>query len=596
MEIRITATRKKLLGPSLKNTLKATSKLATAVTLLALAACASRLNDLPKEPEVDVPKKWEVTVLPARNSKPTKPEIIETTEPEIQSEPEVEPEPVKRGWLSSFDDAELNEYVQIALDRNPDLWNSAVDLKAAIEQVTVTGSSLWPNLRASLSQNRTSLEGESVTTNVPTGADGQTSGGVTTEIRTVSGTLDISWEADVWGKLTQRKKAAAYTAKAQGELFKAAELSLVANVSRAWFNLVTNKLQLDLAHQRLDSFKRTAALIEENYERGLRSALDVYLSRTDVQTQLSSLSESQFSYISSLRAFKTLLGSYPDTDLEFSSSLPELQTSVSTGLPAELLKRRPDIKASQLQYKAQIANAKAANRDRYPSINFNGSIGDSRDSFNRLFENDSMIRTLVSSISQPVFQAGALKSREEQALYRAESAYATLVKTTLTAFEEVENSLSRESLLMDQHTAIKEAVKLAQGGLDLALDRYQSGIENYTTVLQSQRSLFDSRRNELNIRNALLQNRIGIHLALGGDFSNIENRDALTSLPSAIKDDADTGETRSDPQNNSVLDSELKAADEQASDRSGVKIPSDEAIETTPVTDTSNQENPAGSE
>lgn len=539
------------------------SRASTLAILLFLAGCASRINDLPKEPEVTVPKKWEVTVLPARNTKPSEPKTEEPAEPATDApQAEPEPEPIKNGWLSSFDDAELNGFVQIALDKNPDLWSSAAQLKTAIEQVTITGSSLWPNLRAGLSENRTRLQGDSVSTQIPTGADGQASsgGGVTTKIRTVSGTLDISWEADVWGKLTQRKRAAAYSAKAQGELFKAAELSLVANVSRAWFNLVTNKLQLDLAHQRLDSFQRTAALIEENYERGLRSALDVYLSRTDVQTQISSLSESQFSYISSLRAFKTLLGSYPDTDLEFSSTLPELQNTVSAGLPAELLTRRPDIKASQLQYKSQIANAKAANRDRYPSINFNGSIGDSRDSFNRLFENDSMIRTLVSSISQPVFQAGALKSREEQALYQAESAYASLVKTTLTAFEEVENSLSRETLLKEQHNSIKEAVKLAQGGLDLALDRYQSGIENYTTVLQSQRSLFDSRRNELNIRNALLQNRIGIHLALGGDFSNIENRDVLAKLPSAIVDPEQNSNLAADTvtQEKSELDSNLK--------------------------------------
>jgi outer membrane protein TolC len=143
-----------------------------------------------------------------------------------------------------------------------------------------------------------------------------------------------------------------------------------------------------------------------------------------------------------------------------------------------------------------------------------------------------MVMTLVGGIAQPLFQAGALKSREEQAYYQAESAYASLVKTTLNAFQEVENSLTREQTLRDQHKAIREAVRLAQGGLDLALDRYQTGIENYTTVLQSQRSLFDSMRSEINLRNALLQNRIGIHLALGGDFATEEQRAENQTLPS----------------------------------------------------------------
>jgi len=129
-------------------------------------------------------------------------------------------------------------------------------------------------------------------------------------------------------------------------------------------------------------------------------------------------------------------------------------------------------------------------------------------------------------LSQPIFAAGALKAQARQAYNGAEIAYASLVRTTLTAFEEVENSLTRETVLFEQHNAIKEAVQLAQGGLNLALDRYQSGIENYTTVLQSQRSLFDSLSNELNLRNALLQNRIGIHLALGGDFATSEDREA----------------------------------------------------------------------
>ena len=139
--------------------------------------------------------------------------------------------------------------------------------------------------------------------------------------------------------------------------------------------------------------------------------------------------------------------------------------------------------------------------------------------------------SLIAGITQPVFLAGELKAREQSAVYLAEQAYATLVSTTLTAFQEVEDSLSREQTLRAQHTATKEAVKFAQGGLDLALDRYQSGIENYQTVLEAQRRLFDSLRTEINIRNALLQNRIDIYLALGGDFSEQIDRDPQDSLP-----------------------------------------------------------------
>ena len=471
--------------------------------MVLIAGCASQIKQLPTETDIKVPDSWEVLV-PA----PDTTNQAETALPKSGD--------VQNGWLSTFDDKYLYLHVQAALDNNPDLLNSAAQLKTAIEQVTINGSSLWPSISADLSKNSTDID----------------QGGITTEIRTVSAALDIRWEADVWGKLSQRKKSAALGAQAQGELFKAAELSLVANVGRAWYNLVANKLQLDLAYKRLDSFERTAALIDENYKRGLRSALDVYLSRTDVQLQISSLADSKFNYLKSLRTLKTLLGEYPDTSLEFEADLPVIAEPVPAGLPAELLTRRPDIQASQFLYESQIASAKAANRDRYPSISFIGSIGDSRDDFDQLFENDNMMMTLISGVTQPIFQAGALKSREQQAVFQAEASYANLVKTTLNAFQEVEDSLARETALQDQHRALKEAVKFAQGGLDLALDRYQSGIENYTTVLESQRRLFGSLRDEINLRKALLQNRIWIFLSLGGDFSSLPQQDPADNLPS----------------------------------------------------------------
>lgn len=481
------------LQPAAGSWIKITTLLLVA---LLVSGCNLHLRKLPKDVEVNTPKNWDVGVEQKQV------EVAEVTE-------------VYDGWLTNFEDKELQKYVKVALENNPDLLESASQLRSAIEQVSINGSSLWPNLSANLQSRRNDNETD----------------GITTKIRTVSGTLDVSWEADIWGKLTQRKKSAAYSALAQNELYRAAELSLVANVCRGWYNLVSNKLQVDLARQRLDSFKNTAELIDENYKRGLRSALDVYLSRSDVQVQISSLSDRQFDYIQSLRAFKSLLGKYPDTDLEFEANLPTLSDTIPSGLPAQLLERRPDLKASQLQYKSQIASAKVAQRNRYPSISFNGSIGDSRERFNQLFESDNMIMTLISGVALPVFQAGALKAQEKQAVHQAEAAYASLLKTTLRAYEEVENGLSREALLATQHTAIKEAVNYAQGGLDLALDRYQSGIENYTTVLESQRRVFDSMRNEINLRNALLQNRIGLHLALGGDFTEIPTDSDERPLP-----------------------------------------------------------------
>lgn len=456
-----------------------------------LSACAGQLKTLPTETNVKVPNTWS----------------------QAESKAAVDTTPVNNNWLNSFNDEELKGYMDIALRENPDLNTSAARLKTAIEQVRVTGANLWPNLSVSGDRSRIRQE----------------TGNITTTTNTVSASLDIIWELDIWGKLTQQKKSVALTALAEQEIYRAAELSLVANLARAWFNLITSKLQLDLANQRLNSFERTAALIDENYQRGLRSALDVYLSRTDVQLQRSELADTEYQYIEFLRAFKTILGQYPDDSLAFKATLPDLNGTVSTGLPADLINRRPDVIASQLSYQASIADAKVAHRNRFPSLSFTGSIGDSRERINHLFDNNNLLISLIAGVSQPLFNAGALKSQQQQAIYQAESAYATLVKTTLTAFEEVENALSREQQLKRQHEALKRAVEFAQGGLDLALDQYKSGIVNYNTVLEAQRRLFNSLQNEINLRNALLQNRITLHLALGGDFNQQETLTDISS-------------------------------------------------------------------
>jgi len=492
--------------------------------LLALSACVNKLDKHSDTAETTPPQQ------PERIEQPiAQPEIKLDPKPSPRSEIEETDaqKPVLDKWITQFSDLRLDNHVHTALKNNPDLWASATDLKSAIEQVTITGSGLWPNLNASPERNRIDNDDD----------------GITTEIRTVIGTVNISWEADIWGKLSRREDSAGASIQDQAELNSAAELSLAANVTRAWFNLITNKLQLELAEQRVKNFQKIAKLIEENYQRGERSALDVYLSRTDVQRNISALSDNKFDYIGSLRAFKTLLGESPGIAMEFEAVLPTLVEPIPAGLPAQLLARRPDVKASQLRYKGGIANAKANNRDRYPSIKFTGSIGDSRDQFNKLFENDKMVQRLVSNATGPLFQAGALRSQEQQAGLDAESAYASLVKTTLNAFEEVERTLSRESLLLEQQAAITEVVKLAQGDLDLALNRYQSGIESYTTLLESQRSLFESKTTEINIRNALLQNRIGIHLALGGDFTVETNGNESHALSGPVKTDAEKSTT-----------------------------------------------------
>ena len=324
-------------------------KLAVLALAITLVGCQSQIKRLPDSAQVDVPNNWEVEIL----------ENSQDSEDSTQSDNGINvvtTDPVSNGWLSVFNDNELIIHTQRALHNNPDLIGSASQLKSTIEQAAIAGAQLWPQAQLNYSDNDTEVTGPAGGVSTVNGvavdsgqADGE--GSITTQVSTISATLDISWEADIWGKLTQRKKSSALSAKSQAETFKAAEFSLVANVSRSWYNMITNRLQAELAQQRLDSFDRTATLIDENYKRGLRSALDVYLSRTDVQVQISNLEDAKFNYLQSQRTFKTLLGDYPNSNLEVKADLPVITKAVPAGLPADLLTRRPDIKAANSRMK-----------------------------------------------------------------------------------------------------------------------------------------------------------------------------------------------------------------------------------------------------
>lgn len=410
---------------------------------------------------------------------------------------------VSDGWLTNLNDERLQSYIDTALANNPDLRASAAQLEASIANSKIAASRLWPSLDARLTHNRS--QSESV----------ETSG---IQYATVySGSLNIAWELDIWGRLNAQSKAAVLDAASDEANYAAARLALVANVARGWFNINATKLRLELAEQRLESQQQTLAVIEENYKSGLRSALDVYLNRTDVASQQSSILELKDLLEQSTRNFRQLLGSYPDIDLDFTARLPELESTVPAGLPSELLLRRPDVLASQRLWESSKLNAKAANRARFPSFSLTASYGASSNKL-RLLDEQNLLWSLVNNLTAPLFNGGQLKAQAEQAEFLADASFQSYLSTLLTSFTEVENALSAEQYLKQRAAAIEQAAFYAESGYALAFDQYKSGLIDYTTLLETQRRWFDTQSSLIVLKNNLLQNRIALNLALGGDF------------------------------------------------------------------------------
>ena len=159
-----------------------------------------------------------------------------------------------------------------------------------------------------------------------------------------------------------------------------------------------------------------------------------------------------------------------------------------------------------------------AKKNRLPQIRLTTSGGSSTDEFKKLLDSDTLIWSIAGGLTAPLFQGGRLKANQELAMANANQALYQYAQTVLNAFREVETALAATPLLDKQQQALKTAVNEAQESERLAAEQYRAGLVDIVTWLEAQRQLFTARSNLLQIQNQQLQNRIDLHLALGGDF------------------------------------------------------------------------------
>ena len=435
---------------------------------------------------------------------PVKPFTPSDTSSLIDPQSDTDQQIFVEGWLVTFQDNNLETLVEQALSENADLRVSANNISIQLEQARIIGAPLWPQLdaRFGASRNRSdnpfSPDQSFFTTNYT--AD-----------------LNLSWQFDIWGRIINQRQAATWDVQTQMANYAAARLALVANVTRAWFNLRSLKQQLQLAEQQLQLQQQTLRLIEDLYRNGTRTALDVYLNRTTLENQQVSILELQRLQDTAIRQLKVLLNHYPDNELTVDTSiLPDLP-AIPVGLPSALLQRRPDIIAARAQWQSARLNAYAAHKARFPGLQLTGNLGKSSSDLESL-DVAEVTWSIVGGLVQPLFQGGRLKAQAMQAALQTDSNLQQYVSVLLTAFSEVEISLNNENQYAQQLQATRRAADFAQGAYDLSLQQYQNGLINFQDLLTAQRNLFDAKDSVIRLQNTLLQNRIDLYLALGGNF------------------------------------------------------------------------------
>lgn len=339
---------------------------------------------------------------------------------------------------------------------------------------------------------------------------------------TASGRFVVAWEVDIWGRVASQADNAVLQWQQQAALYRSARYSFAAQFLQQWLDCIETRQQLLLAERRQQSLKASLEIIRDGFERGIRDALDVYSAQAELANNDTDVARLNQTFAEQRRQLSYLLGRFPSVDIDIPGQSPVLRSPVPEALAADLIQRRPDVEAAESAVRAQFAAVNTAFSNRLPRLVLTGRYGAASDSLNDVVRGDDMLWNAIGGLTAPLFRGRSLaaESERQQALLRA--AQADYRDTLLNAFREVEQSLDNETWLRQRHAAAENTVAISRQSEAIALEQYIAGISNLNTWLQAQRSSYNRESQMLQIRTLLLKNRIGLYLALGGDFGDTE--------------------------------------------------------------------------
>lgn len=415
------------------------------------------------------------------------------------------------GWREFFPDQRLQTLIAAALDNNRDLRIAALRIEEARAQYNIQSADLLPTFNAGVSGTRART------------AAGVNPLGVSTVSTAYQVGLSLaSFELDFFGRVRSLNDASLAQFLATEEAARSARISLIAEVAKAYLAERAFAEQYDLARQTFESRQTAYKLAQQRFEVGASSAFDLRQNETLVQTARASLATLARQRAQATNALTLLVGR-PPNDLPPPSSLSEqnIVTDIPSGLPSELLTRRPDIRGAEQRLLASNANIGAARAAFFPRISLTAGIGTASSELSGLFEAGSRTWSFAPSLVLPIFDAGRNSANLDIAQVRKNVAVADYEKTIQTAFREVSDALVARATLEEQIDA-QRAVQEAQAErLKLADQRYQAGVSSSLDVLDAQRELFSAQQSLVQARLLRLTNAIDLYRSLGGGLNEV---------------------------------------------------------------------------
>lgn len=415
-------------------------------------------------------------------------------------------------WWEYFGDPGLNAAIEQALECSDDLRAAAARIRVATQERVVAGAADRPDL--SLGINRIRQRQNFVGLPFPGFAD-----------RVLSNTFsnaglsfNVAWEADIWNRIAADKLAAEANIRMREAELAGARLSLSAQVAKAWFAAVEAQRQIALAEQVLANFETIAAWRQARFRAGSGSPMDVRLAEADVARAQTTLSQRRQARDAFVRQTETLTCQYPAGEHSVAAELAALPEQVPAGLPSELVSRRPDLIAAEqalLAADARIVQARATLR---PSFVLTSALGTSSNTLADLVNPSLQVWNYALGLAQPIFNRGRLKANVRVTQERAAEQEALYQARIWTAYKEIETALAAEQALRDQATSLRVSQAKTGMAIKLAEQRYRAALGDIFAVLNLRRAALESESVMLGLQRTQIDNRVDLHMALGGGF------------------------------------------------------------------------------
>jgi outer membrane protein, multidrug efflux system len=430
-----------------------------------------------------------------------------------------------RTWWSGFDDPKLDSLIDRALISNLDLRAAVLRIDEARAQRAISAAAYWPTLSVDASYDRQRF---SVTT--PTGAlfnavgSAHVPGGANTSVPNPYNQFQLSagasWEIDLFGRVRRSVEAAQATLQVSVEDHRAVMVSVLADVSQSYMELRGAQARLAIAKENLATIDELLELTRQRRAAGLTTEIDVSNAMAQAMVTRAEVPAFELEITQSINQLSQLLAREPEAlrvELDAAAPVPAVPTAVSIGLPAELARRRPDIREAEANLHAATAQIGVAVANLFPRLTLAANGGFQSESAGNLLEWASRFASFGPSLDLPVFDRGRWKTVR---LYdvRAQEAALAYQRTVLNALHEVENALAAYGADQQRRAWLDATVAQNRDALALSRQRYESGLAAFIDVLDVERTLQQNQLALADSISAISTDLVRLYRTLGGGW------------------------------------------------------------------------------